>query len=240
MSSPLSSHPRPNVAVDVAVFTVSPEADAPHHLRVLIQKRSSSPRGWALPGRFIRERETVEQTIEALFRIKAGISPSLVEPRLLTVVDDPTRDARAWTISIVQSVGVPWVVGADAEGDWASVSDAGEVDRPLLFDHEEILQLAVRDLRDRYETAPDPAHLLPDPFTMQSLHQLHEAVVNAELRWDTFKRRMEPQLLLTAPPDDVPRSVGRPPKYYSRRPERTTSSDVLWRLPGVGGGVPRP
>lgn len=241
MSTPLSSHPKPNVAVDVAFLAVQPGADEGRgQLRVLAQKRSRSPRGWVLPGRFIRERETVEQTIAALFEVKAGITPPHFEPRLLTVVDDPTRDARAWTISVVKSVGLPWENAAQAKGEWLAVDDSGAVDRPLLFDHDEILALAVRDLRDRYEIEPDPAHLLPEAFTMQGLHQLHEAVLNAELRWDTFKRRMEPQLVVTSPPPDAPRSVGRPPKYYTRRSERATSSDALWRLPGVGGGVLRP
>lgn len=182
----------------------------------------------------------MEQTITTLLEEKAGISPRLLEPRLLTVVDDPDRDKRAWTISIVKSVGLPWEVAEQAKGEWVAVDDAGAIDRPLLFDHDEILGLAVRDLRDRYETAPDPAGLLPQAFTMQQLHRLHEAVLNAELRWDTFKRRMEPQLDLTTPPDDAPRSVGRPPKYFLPRPERTATNDVLWRLPGVGGGVARP
>ncbi|KQY51569.1 hypothetical protein ASD30_19560 [Nocardioides sp. Root140] len=229
------------MAVDVAILAVQPDTESQRAgLRVLVQKRTRSPRGWVLPGRFVRERETVEQTIAALFEEKAGITPTHFEPRLLTVVDDPTRDARAWTISIVKSVGLPWDEAVQAHGEWLAVDDSGAVARPLLFDHDEILRLAVHDLRDRYETSPDPAHLLLESFTMQALHQLHEGVLNAELRWDTFKRRMEPQLVLTSPPPDAPRSVGRPPKYYSRRPDRTTSSDARWRLPGEGGGVPRP
>ncbi|MDP1878599.1 MAG: NUDIX hydrolase, partial [Actinomycetota bacterium] len=53
-ASDLDRFPRPSVAVDVAVMTVTPD----HGLGVLLHRRTGDRSGqWALPGRFLRERE---------------------------------------------------------------------------------------------------------------------------------------------------------------------------------------
>ena len=115
--------------------------------------RGRSPGGHVLPGRFMRERETIQQTVEALLVEKVQPSPSLdgVTPRLLRVFDDPSRDERAWALSIAHMVALPWPCVGSAPGDWVPVSTKGRLARRrhLLFDQDTIFREAVVSMRHR-------------------------------------------------------------------------------------------
>lgn len=232
VATTLTDFPRPNVAVDLALLSVRPSADSPvGEMVTLIQDRLEAPRGRVLPGRFMRERQTIHSTVEALLRDKLHLSPSDITPRLLQVFDDPARDERAWTLSIAHAVALPWLEVASAEGTWHTVDESGSIGRTkLLFDHGEILREAVNDMRDRYETDPDPDRLLRGPFTLLDLRRLHEAVIGTPLRKDTFNRRMRDQLEPTDAEPTEPR-VGRPAQHYVHPRRSLSLSDCLWRLP---------
>lgn len=212
----LSRYPRPNVAIDVAVLTARPAAsptNEPGELLLLVEERESAPLGFVLPGRFLRPRETVADCVRTALAEKANLDvPG--EPRLLRVFDDPDRDARGWTLSIGHYLTLPWSTAERAEGRWVPVRADGSVPRStrLLFDHALIAREAVRDLRQRYEAAPDPGGMLTGKFTMTDLRLLHETVLGEKLLRDTFKRRMEPDLVKV---DGATRSDGgRPAQLY--------------------------
>lgn len=237
MSPELTDYPRPNVAVDLALLTVEPTTDrTPGRLVTLLLERTESPTGHVLPGRFIRERETIQDTVDAMLADKVSLSPSLsgsAPPRLLRVFDDPWRDERGWVMSIAHMVALPWEYVAGTAGEWVPVDARGRLTRRrrLLFDHDTILREAVTSMRDRYETEPDADRLLTGPFTLLDLRRLHEAVLGEPIRKDTFNRRMRPQLATTeAEPESRP--VGRPAQYYQHaRRLATTTTESLWRLP---------
>lgn len=199
----LERHPRPGVTVDLAILTVTGAPDTTPELRVLVQDRAK-PHGRALPGGFIRERQTVAQTVEDVLRRKVGIEPgSAIHPRLLRLFDDPARDDRTWVMSVAHSLSMRETDLAPAVGDLVRVTDNGrlEDEGPLLFDHDEIVAAAIESLRERYEFRyryvdihPDPDGFLPEPFTLHQLRKVHEAVVGAELHKDNFNRRMKPFL----------------------------------------------
>ncbi|MEO6629481.1 MAG: NUDIX domain-containing protein [Aquihabitans sp.] len=96
------------------------------------------------------------------------------------------------------------------------VLDLPDGQRTLPFDHAEIVALAVGDLRDRYRTAPDPAGLAGESFTLLELRRVHEAVLGEPLQKDTFRRQMLGAI--TEVEGDGPRvgTVGRPARLYRR------------------------
>ncbi|MGA0092652.1 MAG: NUDIX domain-containing protein, partial [Candidatus Nanopelagicales bacterium] len=70
--SDLALFPRPSVAVDVAVMTVTEAGE----LGVLIHRRTGDRAGtWALPGRFLRERERLEEAVAKTVEEKCHLSP---------------------------------------------------------------------------------------------------------------------------------------------------------------------
>lgn len=224
----LDSYPRPGVTVDLAVLTVTDAGTDDAALRVLVQERTD-PDGRVLPGRFLRERQTVIDTVQEVFEHKVGVRPSEVTPpRLLRLFDAPDRDERTWAISVAYSVSMPEAELEGAKGDLLTVSADGALadGGPMLWDHDEIVSAAVGSLRERYEfrfrysdTAPDPDGFLPEPFTLHQLRKAHEAVIGEELHKDNFARRMKPQLTPVTRGGEVVRSTaqrGRPAALYRR------------------------
>lgn len=234
----LSSFPRPNVAVDIAVLTVLPMtgSDASDsRLAVLVEDRDDSPRGLALPGRFLRERQTIEDAVADALRVKAGLTNLRGAPRLLRVFDDPTRDPRAWTLSLAHAVAVPFDRLDGATGQFVLVDTEGapQTSQALLFDHDIIVREAAASMRERYELAPDPDGLLAGPYTLAELRSLHEGVLGQPLRKDTFNRRMIDQLEPQVEPDGSPmlRSRGgRPAQIYVRKSPREVLATAQRRL----------
>ncbi|WP_200946698.1 hypothetical protein [Janibacter sp. Soil728] len=75
----LDAYPRPGVTVDLAILTVTAAGTDEAALRVLVQERED-PDGQVLPGRFLRERRTVVDTVQEVFEQKVGVNPSEVTP----------------------------------------------------------------------------------------------------------------------------------------------------------------
>ena len=66
------------------------------------------------------------------------------------------------------------------------------------FDHGEIINRALTDLRSALPRSPDPDHLLGETFTLRQLRRVHEAVDGQEIgpdKLDTFRRRMQEKLV---------------------------------------------
>jgi 8-oxo-dGTP diphosphatase len=223
--SELEKYPRPSVAVDVALLTVVPGTRA-DQLSVLVHRRSEGVGAgqWALPGRFLRPNETLEQAALVALREKVGVQGQ--RPRQLRVFDEQGRDDRGWVLSVAHVDLVPF--------DWLPpelrsdcrvaplVGEAVQAQLPgnerLFFDHDDIVRTAVAAIRDDYRWKPDPSRLLGDAFTLYDLRRLHEAVLGETVpQKDTFRRRMAPQL--DALDELEPGRVGRPAKLYRRRPE---------------------
>lgn len=112
--------------------------------RVVLIERKYEPRGWALPGGFVDEGETLEAAAVREAREETGLAVELVEQ--LHTYSDPRRDPRQHTISTVflaRSAGEP--VGADDAARavgfrWADLPEG------IVFDHPEILADARRAL----------------------------------------------------------------------------------------------
>lgn len=182
-----------------------------------------------LPGRFLRERHTVIDTVHEVFEHKVGVTPGEVSPpRLLRLFDEPDRDDRTWAISVAYSVSMAEAMLEGAKGDLDEVTHDGALEDggPLLWDHDEIVRAAVLSLRQRYEfrfrysdIPPDPDGFLTEPFTLHQLRKVHEAVVGKEMHKDNFARRMKPQLMPVTREGEVVRSSaarGRPAKLYQK------------------------
>ncbi|UWX97734.1 NUDIX domain-containing protein [Arthrobacter zhaoxinii] len=214
-TSSLLAYPRPSVAVDTAVLTV-----ARGSICVLLVSRQvhGSP-GWALPGTFLHERETLAQAVLRSLREKAGVEGRV--PQQLHVFDDPERDDRGWVLSVAHVDAVPLralesALVSDAVR-LSSVTEDRELIAGLPYGQAEMVDKAVQWLRIAYRDTPDPGGLLEEPFTLKDLRDVHEAVAGEPLMRDTFRRQMEPKLVGTGLMSDGTR--GRPSRLWRRRGE---------------------
>ena len=209
----LLEYPRPSVAVDTAALTV----DGGELMVLLVRRREKHRTGeWALPGSFLRERETLADAVLRSLREKAGIEGRV--PQQLHVFDDPGRDDRGWTLSVAHVDAVPFLDLKQPlqsnDVQLASVTVDADLIAGLPYGHADMVRLAVERLRQDYLQTPDPAGLLPEPFTLKDLRDLHEAVAGRPLMRDTFRRLMEPQLAGTGLVSDGAR--GRPSRLWRR------------------------
>lgn len=204
----LADYPRPSVAVDTAVLTVTGR-----QVEVLVigtEADSGTPGEWRLPGGFLREGETLNRAVLRTLREKANVDG--LRPRQLHVFDSPTRDDRGWVLSVAHAD----VVRADRVSISSRVRFFAVDDLPpLQYDHDEIVAFAAEALREDYGRDPDPAGLLEGSFTMRQLRHVHEAVLGERILPDSFRRRMLPQLEATG--EFWSEGRGRPAELYTRR-----------------------
>jgi len=199
----LSDYPRPSVAVDVAVLTVRDDV-----LQVVVVHHRHG--GHALPGTFLHTGERLSDAASRALHDKAAISDMTFAQ--LRVFDDPARDDRGRVLS----VGHSGAIAADripASAALMPVID-GRPRGPLLFDHAEIVALAVEQLRLRYGRALDPANLLAETFTVLEMRRIYQAVFGRPLVKDTFRRYVIDAL---EPTGEMARAFGRPAELFRRK-----------------------
>lgn len=181
-------YPRPAVTTDCVIFGY----DVKEGLSVLLIERGIDPfKGcWAFPGGFLNMDETTEMGAlrelkeETEFDVKEGFMEQL------GCFSDVNRDPRGRVITVAYYALVQ--KGAVKGGDdarnaqWHSI---GEIPR-LAFDHEEILRVALKRLKEQIHFRPIGFELLPETFTMPQLQALYEAILEAHFDRRNFANKM--------------------------------------------------
>nr|WP_231709498.1 NUDIX domain-containing protein [Arthrobacter sp. zg-Y895] len=183
---------------------------------LLVSRQVQGSPGWALPGTFLHERETLAQAVLRSLREKAGVEGRV--PQQLHVFDNPQRDDRGWVLSVAHVDAVPLRALEPALESGgvrlASITEERELLAELPYGHAEMVDKAVQWLRTAYLNTPDPGGLLEEPFTLKELRAVHETVAGEPLMRDTFRRQMEPKLIGTGLMSDGTR--GRPSRLWRR------------------------
>lgn len=118
--------------------------------RIVLIARKNEPLGWALPGGFVDEGETVERAVRREMMEETGLE--LADLSQFHVYSDPERDPRWHCVSVVftaRGVGEPQA-GDDA-GEIRLVRPDEVLDTELVFDH----ALVLRDYRERFSADSD-------------------------------------------------------------------------------------
>ena len=220
----LASFPAPHMAVDVAVLTISP---AGQMCLLLVRRHGDKGGTWALPGRFVRERQRLSEAVAVTLEEKCGLAPADLlgrSPRQLHLFDDPERDDRGWVMSMAHLLALPHESLTPALAACSDLQLAPIVDdhvrvafqRGLPYGQDAIVDYAVQEMRRLYATAPDPEGLISDrEFTLAQLYEVHAAVMASDWQIDTFRRHM------TALLDETGRratgGVGRPAALFRTR-----------------------
>jgi len=104
--------------------------------KIVLIERRNTPLGWALPGGFVDEGESLEQAAIREAKEETGLDVELTD--LLYVYSNPYRDPRHHTMStvfIANATGAP-CAGDDAKN--AGLFSSKDMP-PLAFDHAEII-----------------------------------------------------------------------------------------------------
>lgn len=161
-------YPHPAVTTDCVIFGY----DTKDGLSVLLIKRGIEPYKdhWAFPGGFIRMDEDAETGARRELREETGLDTLYVEQ--FGCFSEVNRDPRerVITIAFYALVKKSQVTGGDdaAAAHWFPIYNVP----PLAFDHDRILRVALKTLKEKIHFMPIGFELLPLVFTMPQLQEL--------------------------------------------------------------------
>ena len=112
-----NNYDRPSVAVDVLIFSISPE----NNLEVLLVNRKEHPfkDALALPGGFVGKNENLEDTAKRVIKEKVGIED--IELEQLYTFGKIERDPRTRVISIAYMAFLPNKIGNIENAFWYEI-----------------------------------------------------------------------------------------------------------------------
>ena len=182
-------HPRPALTVDCVVFGFDDDGG---DLKVLLIQRDAEPLEgkWALPGGFVRLDETLDEAAARELKEETGLSGFFLEQLYTFGAID--RDPRERVISVayyalVALVGRELRATTDARSAaWFPIADVPS----LAFDHEEILDAAVRRLKGKVRYQPIGFELLPPKFTLSQLQHLYDTILERPLDKRNFRKKI--------------------------------------------------
>ena len=211
-----AAFPRPSVTVDIALFTVRES-----RLQVLLIQRKEWPFAglWALPGGFVRPQETLDTAAYRELAEETGVSRVLLEQ--LRTFGDPGRDPRTWVITVAYTALVSsdtLTLRADTDAADARWCSPNALPGPLAFDHQPILDHALRSLRARLGVSLDvAAALLPARFTLSALQEVYEILLGRPVDKRNFRKWVLAAGSLS-PTGDEQRGRHRPALLYEFAP----------------------
>lgn len=206
---------KPSVAVDIVIFTIQEK-----HLKVLLIKRGIEPfrDQWALPGGFVRIEESLEQAAQRELVEEAGVREVYLEQ--LYTFGEPGRDPRGRVITVsymalINSDKIELRASTDAsEAEWFSISEIPH----LAFDHEVILNYALKRLRWKFEYTTVAFSLLDDLFSLGELQKIFEIVFGSTLDKRNFRKKVLSLNILKK--ESIKKDAPyRPPQLYSLKKE---------------------
>ena len=213
--------PKADVTVDCVVFGLDMQDKK---LKVLLIERGREGEPyfgyWALPGGFIEMDEHLGESAARELKEETGVTLSYLEQ--LYTFGAPGRDPRGRVVSvaymgIVRPENVDVVAADDAaKAQWFPVDNLPD----LAFDHKRILSMAVQRLRGKLRWQPVGVWLLPETFTLASLHEVYQVILGREIPLRTFRNRIKTHvdsgvLVMYNTGLHAQRGYGRPPFLYS-------------------------
>jgi 8-oxo-dGTP diphosphatase len=214
---------RPILTVDIALFTL-----LNRKLHVLLVQRDRDPHQGklALPGGYVHADKDLdlEDAAHRVMRTKLGMDVSYMEQ--LITVGGQSRDPRGWSASVAFIA----MISPDHLTETREFYPVEQSDIPALaFDHNDIVAIAVKRLRDKTSYSSLPLFLMPKTFTIFELQQVYEAMMGYEIHKATFRRRIL-ELGIIEPTGEVLEGDHRPAALY-RASETSVSlfkKELLW------------
>ena len=185
-------YPHPSVTTDCVIFGFDGTK-----LRVLLVERGNEPfKGrWAFPGGFLQMDESAETGALRELQEETGLKGAYI--RQFHTFSDPNRDPRerVLTIAYYALVRMQEVKGGDdaAKAAWFALDEVPS----LAFDHDLILQMALKELRKQIHFEPIGFELLPEKFTIKELQLLYEAILDVKFDRRNFYNKMKHLEILT-------------------------------------------
>lgn len=174
------------LAVDCIIFGFDGDT-----LKMLLIKRGFEPEkgNWSLMGGFVQPTETVDQAASRILKQLTGLDGVYLEQ--LHTFGDPQRDPMERTASVayfalIEIHKYEAQLNDDYHAEWFPLKRVPK----LIFDHQQMVEVAKKRLRYKAALHPILFELLPDKFTIPQLQTLYESVFNAAIDKRNFSKRV--------------------------------------------------
>lgn len=174
------------VAVDCIIFGFDGQT-----LKLLLIKRGFEPEKnkWSLMGGFLQKNETLDEAANRVLKELTGIENVYLEQ--LQAFSEITRDPEERTISIAYFALVDIhqyekQLSEDYHAEWIPLSSKPR----LIFDHDDMVRMAKKQLRYKAALHPLLFELLPQRFTIPHLQNMYEEVYETNFDSRNFTRKL--------------------------------------------------
>ncbi|MEM7388034.1 MAG: NUDIX domain-containing protein [Verrucomicrobiota bacterium] len=180
-------YPRPALTVDCVIFGLDEEG-----LKVLLIERGVEPfeGKWAIPGGFVSPGESTDEAARRELKEETGLVDVFLEQ--LYTFSEPDRDPREHVVSVAHFALTNisehrLEATTDArKAAWFSVHDVPK----LAFDHEKILDMALKRLKGKVRYQPIGFELLPKKFTLTQMQRMYEIILEKTLDKRNFRKKV--------------------------------------------------
>lgn len=174
------------VALDCIIFGFDRSG-----LKLLLIKRDFEPEkgNWSLMGGFLKKEESLDEAAGRILHNLTGLKNIYLEQ--LQAFGEVGRDPVERTISVAYYALID-IHKHDKElveqhsASWYSLDEIPD----LIFDHQKMVDSALKRLRYKASHQPVGFELLPEKFTLPELQILYESIYDTKLDKRNFRRRM--------------------------------------------------
>lgn len=174
------------VAVDCIIFGFDRQ-----ELKLLCVKRDFEPEKgkWSLMGGFLNEEEDIDAAAARVLFKLTGLKEIFLEQ--LQAYGETQRDPAGRVVSIayyalIDSVRFDQQISRTYDARWFGLDHLPH----LIFDHQEMVDKAIKRLRRKCRTQPVGFELLPDKFTLPQLQQLYEEIFGRAFDKRNFRKKI--------------------------------------------------
>ncbi|MBS1520441.1 MAG: NUDIX hydrolase [Bacteroidetes bacterium] len=161
------------------------------NIKLLLVQRAIEPEKnkWSLMGGFIQPDESPEDAAIRVLEQRTGLKDVYMDQ--FHVFGKPDRDPVERTLSVAYYALIDIhqyekQLSEEYHPEWFLLTEVPE----LIFDHNEMVKLALRQLRYKAALHPILFQLLPEKFTIPQLQALYEGVYQTEFDDRNFSRKL--------------------------------------------------
>ena len=161
--------------------------------KVLLIKRTNNPyKGyWALPGGAMYNNELVLDAAKRELKEKTGIKE--IDLSMNKILDKIDRSPLKRMIAI-SYIGVMDIEKAELLNQTNKTSDIGWFDITMIpelaYDHNETLNYALEELKNKIVTTDILKSLFPKEFTLPELHNVYTSILGIDIDRRNFRKKM--------------------------------------------------
>lgn len=174
------------VALDCIIFGFDGK-----DIKLLLIKRGFEPEKgkWSLMGGFMQPEETLDEAANRVLKQLTGLEGVYMEQ--LHVFSEPNRDPMERTMSVsyfalIDIHKYEKQISEEYHAEWFLLAKKPR----LIFDHDDMVRLAKKQLRYKAALHPILFQLLPEKFTIPQLQNLYECVYDALFDNRNFTRKV--------------------------------------------------